>query len=409
MAKTGRIARPAVWMILITATLDLMAMGIVMPVLPVLVEELTGSLAAAGIWTGVIATLWAVAQFFAAPVIGALSDRFGRRPVILVSTAGLAIDWVIMALAPNLWWLVAGRIIGGITSASGSAIFAYMADITRPEDRTRAFGLVGAAISAGFVAGPALGGILGEWGPRVPFWVAAGLSAAAWIYGLVVLKESLPRERRAPFAWRSANPLGALRLFGTHRHLGELGAGFFLLTFSHRIFTSVFVLYTGHRYGIGTLEIGALLAVSGVLDLIMQGIVVGPAAKRFGDRTVMLVGFTGGAASLLAMGLAPTVELFVLAMLPNALWGLAEPTIKSLMSARVPEEQQGRLQGATQTVMSLAGMTGPVFFGWVYSVSLTAVPWLVFAVAAIILVLAALITGRTGRMDSAGQVQPTQT
>ncbi len=409
MTRVGGGGRPAVWMILITATLDLMAMGIVMPVLPVLVEELTGSLAAAGIWTGTIATLWAVAQFFAAPVIGALSDRFGRRPVILVSTAGLAIDWVMMALAPSLWWLVVGRIIGGVTSASGSAVFAYMADITRPEERTRAFGLVGAAISAGFVAGPALGGILGEFGPRVPFWVAAGLSAAAWVYGLVVLKESLPNERRVSFAWRSANPVGALRLFGAHRHLGELGMGFFLLTFSHRIFTSVFVLYAGHRYGLGTLEIGGLLAVSGVLDLVMQGLVVGPAAKRFGDRTIMLVGFVGGAGSLLAMGLAPTVELFVLAMLPNSLWGLAEPTIKSLMSARVPEEEQGRLQGASQTVMSLAGILGPVFFGWVYSISLASMPWLVFAVAAIILLLAALITGRIGAMGSVEQAQPTQT
>lgn len=409
MAKASGAGRAAVWMILITAVLDLMSMGIVMPVLPVLVEELTGSVAAAGIWTGTIATLWAVAQFFAAPVIGALSDRFGRRPVILVSTAGLAIDWMMMALAPTLWWLVLGRIIGGITSASGSAIFAYMADITRPEDRTRSFGLLGAAVSAGFVAGPALGGILGELGPRVPFWVAAGLSAAAWFYGLVVLKESLPIDRRTPFAWGSANPMGALRLFAAYRHLGELGSGFFLLTFAHRIFTSVFVLYAGHRHGLGTMEIGGLLAVSGVLDLVMQGLVVGPAAKRFGDKVVMVFGLLGGAASLLAMGLAPTAELFALAILPNSLWGLAEPTIKSLMSAQVSGQEQGRLQGASQAVASLAGILGPVFFGWVYSASLAVASWLVFGVASFVLLLAALVTSRIGRLNATRQVSSTQT
>jgi DHA1 family tetracycline resistance protein-like MFS transporter len=406
MVKAGR---PAVWMILVTALLDLMSMGIVMPVLPLLIEELTGSLATAGLWTGAIATLWAVAQFVAAPVIGALSDRFGRRPVILMSTAGLAIDWLMMALAPNLIWLVVGRIIGGITSATGSAIFAYMADITKPEERTRAFGLVGAAVSAGFVAGPALGGILGELGPRTPFWVAAGLSSAAWLYGLVVLKESLPRERRTPFAWRSANPIGVLRLFAKYPDLGQLGAGFFLLTFAHRIFTSVFVLYAGHRHGLGTIEIGGLLAISGVLDLVVQGLVVGAAAKRFGDKVVMVLGLVGGAGSLLAMGLAPSAELFALAILPNSLWGLAEPTIKSLMSAQVPAEEQGRLQGASQAVASLAGILGPVFFGWVYSFSLAVAPWLVFGIASLVLLLAALVTARVRPLGTIGQARSTQT
>jgi DHA1 family tetracycline resistance protein-like MFS transporter len=392
-------------MILITAVLDLMTMGIVMPVLPRLIEDLTSSLAAAALWTGAVATLWAVAQFFAAPAIGALSDHFGRRPVILVSTAGLAIDWMIMALAPSLSWLVFGRIVGGITSATGSAIFAYMADITEPGERTRAFGLVGAAVSAGFVAGPALGGVLGEFGLRVPFWAAAGLSTAAWLYGLFVLKESLPHSRRQPFVWRSANPAGAVRLLANGRDLGRLGAGFFLLTFAHRIFTSVFVLYAGHRHGLGTMEIGGLLAVSGVLDLVTQGLVVGPAAKRFGDRTVMVVGLVGGAASLLAMGLAPTAELFVLAILPNSLWGLAEPTIKSLMSARVPAEEQGRLQGASQAVASLAGILGPVFFGAVYSFSFGVAPWLVFAAAALFLLLAALVTSRVGPLEALQQAR----
>jgi DHA1 family tetracycline resistance protein-like MFS transporter len=226
----------------------------------------------------------------------------------------------------------------------------------------------------------------------MPFWAAAGLSAAAWLYGLVVLKESLPAERRTPFAWRRASPVGALRLLGADRGLGGLAMGFFLLTFTHRIFTSVFVLYAGHRHGLSTLEIGALLAASGVLDIVMQGVVVGPAARRFGDRGMMTFGLICGAFGLLAMGLAPSGLLFALALLPNALCGLAEPTIKSLMSASVAESEQGQLQGASQSVMSLAGIVGPLFFGWVYGLSALAMPWLVFAIGAGVLVLAALVT-----------------
>ncbi len=388
--------RPAVWMIMITAVLDLMGMGIIMPVLPVLIKELTGSLATAGLWTGVIVSLWALAQLFAAPVIGGLSDRYGRRPVILVSTLGLAFDWVMMALAPNLWWLVLGRLIGGATSASGTAIFAYMADITRPEERTRAFGLIGAAMAAGFVVGPALGGVLGEFGPRVPFWVAAGLSAAAFLYGCVVLRESLPEERREPFSWARANPVGALRMLGSHRELSGLAAGMFLLTFTHRIFTTVIVLYAGHRYGMGIMTIGALLAVSGLLDFLVQGVLVGPAAQRFGDRTIVIFGLAGGALGLLAMGFAPTGLLFALALAPTALWGFAEPTIKSMMSARVTESEQGRLQGASFSVVSLAGIVGPVFFGWVYGLSFATMPGLIFAIGAAVLIGAALCAIRVG-------------
>ena len=382
------VKRPAIWMVLIAAFLDMMAMGIVMPVLPGLIEDLTGSLAAAGIWTGVIGSLWALMQFICAPVIGSLSDRFGRRPVILISTAGLALDWVLMALAPNLWWLIVGRIIGGITSASATALFAYMADVTAPESRARAFGLIGAAISAGFVLGPALGGVLGDIAPRLPFWVAAGLSGAAFLFGLVVLTESLPPERRKPFAWRTANPVAALRMLAGSRELGTLSCSVFLLTFSHRLFMTVFVLFAGHQHGLSTLQIGALLAFSSVLDLIMQGGLVGPATARFGDRRTTIMGLAGGTLSFLAMGLAPSAPWFVAAMIPASLMGLAEPTLKSMLSRRVAENQQGQLQGAMQSLASVAGISGPVFFGWVYAVSYETLPGLSFMIAAVILAAA---------------------
>lgn len=394
---------PAIWMVLIAAFLDMMAMGIVMPVLPGLIEDLTGSLAAAGIWTGVIGSLWALMQFVFAPIIGSLSDRYGRRPVILVSTAGLALDWVLMALAPNLWWLVVGRIIGGITSASATALFAYMADVTTPENRARAFGLIGAAISAGFVLGPALGGVLGEISPRLPFWVAAGFSAAAFLYGLVVLSESLPVERRKPFAWRTANPVSALRMLAGRPGLGALSASTFLLTFSHRLIMTILVLFAGHQHGLSTLQIGALLAFLSVLDLIMQGAVVGPAIARLGERRTTIIGLSGGALSFLAMGLAPTAPWFIAAMIPASLMGLAEPTMKSMLSSRVAEHEQGQLQGAMQSLASVAGITGPVFFGWLYAASLDTMPGLSFLFAAAILALATACARRGSESGLVGQ------
>jgi DHA1 family tetracycline resistance protein-like MFS transporter len=393
---------PAIWMILISAFLDMMAMGIVMPVLPGLIEGLTGSLATAGIWTGVIGSLWALMQFVFAPVIGSLSDRFGRRPVILTSTVGLTLDWVLMALAPNLWWLVVGRIIGGMTSATTTALFAYMADVTAPESRARSFGLIGAAISAGFVLGPALGGMLGDIAPRLPFWVAAGFSGAAFLYGLVVLTESLPSDRRKPFAWRAANPVAALQMLLGRRELSPLSFSVFLLTFSHRLFMTVFVLFAGHQHGLSTLQIGALLAFSSALDLIIQGAVVGPATARFGDRRTTIIGLTGGTLSFLAMGLAPSAPWFIAAMIPASLMGLAEPTLKSMLSRRVPENEQGQLQGAMQSLASVAGISGPVFFGWVYAISSGSAPGLSFMLAAGILAVAAVVA----RIGSEGSTTP---
>ena len=389
----GGARAPAIGMILVTGFLDMLAMGVVMPVLPGLIEDLTGSLSAAGLWTGILGSLWALMQLLCAPLIGSLSDRFGRRPVILISAAGLALDWVLMALAPNLWWLVVGRVLGGMTSASATALFAYLADVTPPENRARAFGITGAAISAGFVLGPALGGILGEVSPRLPFWVAAELSALAFLYGLVVLPESLPKERRQPFTWRSAHPVAALRLLGREQALGRLSAGVFLLTFSHRLFMTVYVLYAGHQHGLTTLQIGGLLAFSSVLDMVVQGVLVGPVTKRIGDRRTVLIGLIGGALSFLAMAFAPSAPWFVAAMIPAALMGLAEPTMKSLMSRAVTETEQGQLQGAMQSLASLAGITGPLFFGWVYAVSAGWLPGLSFVIGAGVLVVAAGVVG----------------
>ncbi len=364
-----KVRRAAIAFILVTAVLDIVAMGIVIPVLPHLIEEFVGSNARAGLLNGVFVALWAGMQFLASPVIGSLSDQYGRRPVILISCAGLAADYVLMALAPNLWWLAVGRLIAGVTSSSFTTIYAYMADITEPEKRARAYGLIGAAFSGGFVLGPVLGGFLGEFGPRVPFWVAGALSGVAFLYGLFILPESLPLEKRMPFSWRRANPVGAMILLKRHAELAGLAVVNFLLYFAHHVFSAVFVLYAGLRYGWGPWQVGALLAMVGVLDMIVQGVLVGPASKRFGDRATMIFGLCGGAVGIALMGWAPTGVAFIVAMFPNALWGLAMPTLQSLMTRRVGESEQGQLQGANMSVASIAGVASPLFFGWIYSVS----------------------------------------
>ena len=393
--------RPALVFIFVTAVLDIMAMGIVIPVLPALIEEFVGSNARAGLWNGALVALWAGMQFIFSPIIGSLSDRFGRRPTILISTAGLTADWMLMALAPNLWWLAVGRILGGITSSSFTTVFAYMADITPPDQRSRAYGLIGAAFSAGFVAGPLLGGVLGEWGPRVPFWAAAGLSAAAFFYGLLVLPESLPREKRMAFSWTRANPFGALRLLRSHPELSGLAMVNFLLYFAHHVFSAVFVLYAAARYGWGALEVGVLLALVGVLDMIVQGLFVGRVVKRLGDRMTMVVGLAGGAIGIACMGLAPTGPLFVAAMFPNAIWGLAMPTLQSLMTQRVSESEQGQLQGANNSVASIAGVASPLFFGWVYTLSAADRPGLSFLIAAGVLLGGAILGAVVARQAKA--------
>jgi MFS transporter, DHA1 family, tetracycline resistance protein len=395
--------RAVIAFILVTAALDILAMGLVIPVLPTLIKEFAGSDAGAGIWNGVLTALWAAAQFLASPVIGSLSDRYGRRPVILLSVGGMAADWVLIALAPSLWWLVVGRLIGGVTSSSFTTVYAYMADVTEPEQRAKAFGLVGAAFSAGFVLGPVLGGLLGEISPRAPFWAAAAMSALAFLYGWFVLPESLAREKRTAFSWRRANPFGALQLLRSHQELLRLAAVNFLVHFAHHVFSVVFVLYAGARYGWSPLQVGLVLAFAGVLDMAVQGALTGPLAKRLGDRRTMVLGLVGGSLGLAGLGLAPTGLIFTLVLIPNAMWGLAMPTLQSLMTRRVSDSEQGQLQGANNSIASMAGVLSPLFFGAVYAGSVGADPPIPFIGAAFlisgaVLAVAAAVgwTARTG-------------
>jgi DHA1 family tetracycline resistance protein-like MFS transporter len=328
-----------------------------------------------------------------------LSDRFGRRPVVLLSNLGLALDYVLMALAPSLIWLFIGRVISGITSASISTAFAYMADVTPPERRAAVFGKIGVAFGAGFILGPALGGLLGGMDPRLPFWVAAGLSFANTLYGLLILPESLPKDRRSPFRWRSANPLGALKLLRSNRVLAGLSVVTFIGQVAHVVLPSTFVLYATYRYGWDQKTVGLTLAMVGICAMAVQGAAIRPIVARFGERRALLLGLGCGVVGFFIFGAAPSGALFWIGIPVMALWGIAGAATQGLMTRLVAADQQGALQGATTSVQSLSQLVGPFLFTLTFAYFIGGnAPWVMpgapFLLASALLVLAFLIAMR---------------
>ncbi|MBS0177463.1 MAG: TCR/Tet family MFS transporter [Nitrospira sp.] len=353
----------AIAFILVTVVLDMLSFGIIIPVLPKLVEEFLGgdTPMAAEIY-GLMGTAWALMQFVCSPIQGSLSDRFGRRPVVLLSNVGLGLDFILMALAPSVSWLFAGRVISGIASSSFSTAGAYIADVTPPDKRASAFGLMGASFGLGFVLGPAVGGILGAVDPRWPFWGAAATSLLNACYGFFVLPESLPVEKRAPFQWRRANPVGALILLRSHHELFGLATANFLMNLAHAVLPSVAVLYLGYRYGWGPSAVGFTLAGVGVCAMIVQGTLVRPITARLGERRTLLLGLLAGATGFSIYGLAPTPLLYCFGIPVMAFWGLAAPSAQVFMTRRVGPSEQGQLQGAIASLTGIAGLLGPTLF-----------------------------------------------
>ena len=399
--------RGAVAFIFVTILLDMLALGLIMPILPKLIESFVANdTAQAARIFGLFGTAWALMQFVFSPVLGSLSDRFGRRPVILLSNFGLAADYVLMAMAPSLAWLFIGRLISGITSASISTAFAYIADLTPPERRAAIFGRMGAAFGAGFVLGPATGGLLGDIDPRLPFWAAAGLSFVNAVYGLLVLPESLGHERRSPFRWRTANPLGALQLLRSDRMLAGLSMVNFITQLAHVVLPSTFVLYATYRYGWDTRTVGLTLAIVGVCAMVVQGGAVGWIVRSLGERGALLLGLCSGTLGFLIFGLAPTGMLSWLGIPAMALWGVSGAAIQALMTRLVPADRQGRLQGATLSVQSMAQLAGPFLFTltFAYFIGVTApvhLPGAPFLLASMLLVVALAIALRTIRAATA--------
>ena len=359
--------KAAVVFIFITVTLDMLALGLIMPVLPKLVLNfLGGDTPNAAKMFGIFGTVWALMQFLFSPVLGVLSDRFGRRPVILLSNFGLGLDYIVMALAPTLSWLFVGRVISGITAASIATGTAYVADVVEPEKRAGAFGMIGAAFGVGFVLGPALGGLLGNSDPRLPFWVAGGLSLANALYGYFVLPESLPPEKRKAFTWRRANPVGSLVLLRSHPELFRLATIQFIGYVAHEVF-NVWALYTIFRYAWSEGTIGLSLALVGVCSIVISSWIVPAMASRLGERRTLYIGQLFGALGMVLAGLAPTTAFFFLSIPVMMMWTVSTPAAQGMMTRRVGESEQGELQGAISSLCSLAWILGPGLFTYIFA------------------------------------------
>jgi DHA1 family tetracycline resistance protein-like MFS transporter len=389
--------KAAVAFIFVTVLIDMLSFGMIIPVLPMLVQDFVGGNAArAAQFFGLFGTAWALMQFIFAPVQGSLSDRFGRRTVILISCTGLGLDFIVMALAPNLWWLLLGRVISGIAAASFSTAGAYISDVTPPERRAASFGLIGAAFGVGFVLGPALGGLLGTISPRLPFWASAFMALINVCWGVFVLPESLPKEKRAAFSWRSANPVGSLKLLRSHALLANLAGCWFLINLAHAVLPSTTVLYMHFRYGWDSRAVGILLAGVGVSALIVQGLLVKPAVRLLTERRAMALGLVFGA-------------IFWIGVPVMALWGLATPSVQAMMTRLVAATEQGRLQGALASLMGLGSLIGPIMFTQTFAafISIRAGPVLPgapFLLAALLLSTAMLLGWRTTRPPAVATV-----
>jgi DHA1 family tetracycline resistance protein-like MFS transporter len=363
--------RAAATFIFVTITLDMLAMGMIAPVLPQLITSFMGGNTASGAeMFGIFGTVWAVMQFGFSPLLGSLSDRFGRRPVVLLSNFGLGADYLVMALAPTLAWLFVGRVVSGITSASVPTAMAYIADVTDPKKRAEAFGMVSAAFGLGFVLGPALGGVLGNVSPRLPFWVAGGMSLLNAMYGLFVLPESLSKEHRSPFSWKRANPVGSLGLLRRSKVLMGLAALLLLGYLSQQSLMNVYVIYADYRFHWTDRTVGLSLALVGLMSGLYGALLVKRAVAALGERGAISVGLMFGAAGYAMFGLSKTGMLMWLAIPILNGMSVVWPTAQSIMSREVGPSEQGQMQGAVNSLRGIAGLVGPGMFTYVFSKSI---------------------------------------
>lgn len=388
MAATPAPARrAALAFIFVTVLIDVLAFGLIIPVLPGLIQDFNGgNTENAAYWVAVFGTVFATIQFVTSPIQGALSDRYGRRPVILLSCLGLGLDFILMALAPTLWWLLVGRILSAITSASFTTANAYIADVTAPAERAKAFGMIGAAFGLGFIVGPLMGGVLGDIDLRLPFWGAAVLALVNFVYGVFVLPESLPPEARSrSFDWSHANPFGSIVLLRRYPQVLGLAAVVFLANLAHYVYPSVFVLYADFRYDWQEKQVGYVLAVVGVFSVIVNAVLVSRVVAALGERRTLLLGLSCGVVGFMLYGMADVGWLFLVGLPISALWALAAPATQALITREVGADVQGRIQGALMSLTSLGGIVGPTLFagsfGWFIGahspVKHPGVPWFI--------------------------------
>ncbi len=391
--------------IFLTVAIDAIGIGLIFPVMPDLIREVTGGdLSQAAIWGGLLSAVFALMQVLFGPALGSLSDRYGRRPVLLVSLAIMAADYVIMAVAGSIWLLLAGRIVGGITAATHSTAGAYMADISAPEEKARRFGLIGAAFGVGFVLGPILGGLLAEFGTRAPFWGAALLTSANFLLGALVLKETVTDAIRRPFTWARANPFAALRALSRLPALGPLLGVHFLFQVATAVYPAIWAFFTAERLGWSPGMIGLSLALYGLGFAIVQGSLVDPTIRLLGHRGTVRAGLVIELASLIFLGFA-TSPVLVLAVIPfSALGAVGMPALQGMLSRRTPDNAQGELQGVMASLAALALIVSPLAMTQTFALftrpdAAIYAPGAPFLLAAILMVCAIAVLLRTAPLS----------
>lgn len=407
--------KPAVVFIFITLLLDIFGIGMIVPILPGLVKEMEGGdVQTASHAVGWLSALYALMQFVFSPILGSLSDRFGRRPVILMSLFGSGLDYLLLAWAPSMSWLLIGRIISGITAANFSAASAYIADVTPPEKRAAGFGMIGAAFGIGFIAGPAIGGWLGEYGLRVPFVVAAGVTLLNWLYGYFVLPESLAPENRRPFHWSSVHPIKALTALNRWPVVMSLAWTHFLITVAHNIYPSLWVLYTGVRYGWDSHQVGFSLSMVGVMAAVVQAGLAGKIIKAIGEKAGVYIGLVSMALALAAYGLAPEGWMIYVIIVIGAISGIGTPASQAIITKAAPANEQGAVQGALNSLTSIAGIVGPLLWTWIFAYSIKDggtfhMPGLAFLGSAVVTIIALGLAHKAlGKMDREGEAVPSE-
>ena len=402
--------KPALGFIFITLVLLVLGFGIIIPVLPRLIVRFQGGSYAEGSASyGLLLSAYAVMQFTAAPILGSLSDRFGRRKIILLALAGSAIDYVIMGWAPTLAWLFVARIISGMTAGALAACNAYIADVTPPEKRAQGFGLVGAAFGFGFAIDPAIGGYLGAINLKLPFFAAAGCVGLNWLYGAFVLPESLPVENRRPFSWGRANPVGSLLALRRFRGVVDLAWMYFIFAFANTILQSIWALYTDYRYHWSPSQVGNSLMFIGAMAIVVQGGLVKRIIALTGERKGLVIGLLVSAFAMAAYGTATQGWMIYVLVLIGAWGGIAGPSAQTLITKHVPANEQGAVQGSLSGLVSLTGIFAPLFAAWSFGKCIPRLPGIAFYEASALILVALALAFRSFQLDdrvSAKAAQP---
>ena len=366
----GRSGNAALAFIFVTVTIDTIAMGVTAPVLPQLIERLSGDPQQAGVMNGLFMTIFALLQFIFSPILGALSDRYGRRPILLLSIMGLGLSYAAMGMATSLWQLLLIRAFTGATSANIATAFAYIADVTPVDRRAGAYGLMQGAMSMGFALGPGIGGLLGNLSPTAPFWAAAAFSLINAVYGYFVVPESLPMDQRAPFRVGNLRAFGGISMLRSKPGLFSLAMILMLAQFATMVFPTVFVLYAMHRYAWNITAVSICMTGFGVCSALVQARVAGPFVRRWGEHKAIIFGLLTGVLAAFIFGLAPNGTIFWIGIPIMTLSGLTGPAVQSLMTRKVAHFEQGRLQGANTSLQSVAGIVAPLLFGWIYAMAI---------------------------------------